>query len=94
MKEREKLLNHFIGKEMLETYKLTGHKKFSVWELKRLELQDFVPQRFINSAQNKPEEKIFFEEDVYVVAYVKNELFLFAIGSDPDKNTFFKPYEE
>ena len=98
-RHKEEILNAIFGKEWIVNYKKVTIKKFARYEITADEIWRFVPMDVKHQAENNPDSKVFFFEDIYFTAtHNRNDSydmeFIYGIGVDPDKNTFFKPYEE
>lgn len=94
MSINDRIKRKFFGKKNLEMYRQINQRKFGIGALKMEYVLDNVGIEYIIRASASPGTKVYFYNDIYIMAYTENKEQYFQIGVDPDKNEFLIPYEE
>lgn len=94
---RERILETFWTKDDLENYKFLEVTKFSTWDVKltKEEREIIGYSEVLDSSMNiEQERKYYFFEDFYLSCITTNEITIYIIGKDPDKNEYFNTKQE
>jgi hypothetical protein len=91
----DKIIPLLGGQDHINSLKSMGYEKYGAAGITEVRLRDIVGIDYTTTLHLLPYfTKVFFYEDYYCYkGYYKGRI-SYGIGIDPDRNEYFKPYEE